>query len=274
MTEEQRLTLSIEDGIAQIRLVRPEAANSIDLAFALDFESAAKICKKVGVRVVLISGEGRHFCAGGDLKNFASSPELDSHLTELVTHLHSGITILVEMDAPLVIAVEGAVAGAGLGLVCAADIVVSGTSATYVMAYTQIGLSPDGSTTWFLPRLIGLRRALDLTLTNRVLDATEALDWGIVSRLVEDGEALNEARNIAERLAGGPIAAFGKSARLIRSSMANDLETQLNLEATNLVESAQTSDGIEGIRAFIDGRSPHFSNTGKVLGRSEGHTYL
>lgn len=220
MTEEKRLSLLIENGIAHIRLVRPQLANSIDLAFAMDLKAAAEACKRAGVGVVLISAEGRHFCAGGDVKSFADRTDLESYLEELIGHFHSAISVLVEMDAPLVVAVEGSVAGAGLGLVSAADLVVASASSTFVMAYTRLGLTPDGSTSWFLPRLIGLRRTLDLVLTNRVLDAAEALDWGLISRLVDDGAALSQSKAIAESLANGPSGAYGASARLVRDILA------------------------------------------------------
>jgi 2-(1,2-epoxy-1,2-dihydrophenyl)acetyl-CoA isomerase len=173
-------------------------------------------------------------------------------------HFHDGIVTFVEMDAPVVVAVQGAVAGAGLGLVCAADIVVAGKSATFVMAYTRLGLTPDGSSSWFLSRHVGLRRALDLTLTNRVLSADEALAWGVITRLVADDQVLKEAESIIEQLATGPTAAYGASARLLRSATGNTLRTQLSQETGALVERARAVDGLEGIRSFVERRSANF----------------
>ena len=255
----QRLDVIISDGVARIHLNRPDAANAIDLTFAKEFESAAQSCVSSHVRVVLVTAAGRQFCAGGDLKSFAKEPDVGAHLEEVTKHLHEGIAILVEMAAPVVVAVTGAAAGAGLGLVCAADIVVAGESASFVLAYSRVGLTLDGSSSWFLPRHIGLRRALDLSLTNRVLKAQEAFEWGLVSRAVADDKVLSEAEGIVTQLSRGPTAAFGASARLLRSASENTLRTHLALEAASIVERARTVDGLEGIRAFVERRPPEFS---------------
>lgn len=256
---DQRLDVVISDGVARIHLNRPGAANAIDLTFAKEFEVAAQSCLSSHVRVVLVTAAGRQFCAGGDLKSFAKESDIGAYLEEVTSHLHAGIAILVEMDAPVIVAVTGAVAGAGLGLVCAADIVVAGESASFVWAYSRVGLTPDGSSSWFLPQNIGLRRALDLSLTNRVLTAQEALDWGLVSRAVADDKVLSDAEDIVAQLAQGPTAAYGASARLLRSASENTLRTHLNLETASIVERARTADGLEGIRAFIERRPPEFN---------------
>jgi 2-(1,2-epoxy-1,2-dihydrophenyl)acetyl-CoA isomerase len=256
---DRRLDVVIDGSVARICLIRPDAANTIDLAFAQEFEAAAKACTRGRIRVVLVTAVGRQFCAGGDLKSFVDKPDLGSHLEKVTRHLHAGIATLVEMDAPVVMAVQGAVAGAGLGLVCAADIVVAGESATFVMAYTRLGLTPDGSSSWYLPQHVGLRRALDLTLTNRVLSADEALAWGVISRLVADDQVLVEAEAIVELLAAGPTAAYGASARLLRSALGNTLEAHLRAETANLAKRARAADGLEGIRAFLERRGAIFN---------------
>jgi 2-(1,2-epoxy-1,2-dihydrophenyl)acetyl-CoA isomerase len=255
---DRRLTLSIDEGVARICLIRPDAANTIDLVFAEEFETAAEACVEGRARVVLVTAVGRQFCGGGDLKSFADQADLGAHLEDVTQHFHAGIVTFVEMDAPVVVAVQGAVAGAGLGLVGAADIVVAGKSATFVMAYTRLGLTPDGSSSWFLSRHVGLRRALDLTLTNRVLSADEALAWGLITRLVTDEQVLKEAESIIEPLATGPTAAYGVSARLLRSATGNTLRTQLRQEADALVERARAVDGLEGVRSFVEKRSANF----------------
>jgi len=255
---DRRLTISIDEGIARICLIRPDAANTIDLVFAKEFQAAAEACVVDRARVVLVTAVGRQFCGGGDLKSFADQADLGAHLEEVTRHLHAGIATLVEMDAPVVMAVQGAVAGAGLGLVCAADIVVAGEAATFVMAYTQLGLTPDGSSSWYLPQHVGLRRALDLTLTNRVLSADEALAWGVITRLVVDDQVLVEAEAIVELLAAGPTAAYGASARLLRSALGNTLEEHLRAETANLAQRARAADGLEGIRSFMERRSVNF----------------
>jgi 2-(1,2-epoxy-1,2-dihydrophenyl)acetyl-CoA isomerase len=256
---DRRLNISIDEGVARICLIRPDAANTVDLVFAKEFEAAAEACVVGRARVVLVTAIGRQFCGGGDLKSFAGQSDLGAHLEEVTHHLHAGIATFVEMDAPIVIAVEGAVAGAGLGLVCAADIVVAGESATFVMAYTRLGLTPDGSSSWYLPRHVGLRRALDLTLTNRVLSADEALAWGVISRLVADDQVLADAEAIVEQLAAGPTAAYGASARLLRSALGNTLQAHLSAETATIGERARAADGLEGIRAFAERRGAIFN---------------
>jgi len=253
----QRLRLTKADGVAHIRLVRPEAANAIDLTFALEFRDAAEACAEPGTRVVMLSAEGKQFCGGGDLRSFNGQADLSAHLAEVTSHLHRGIEILVELDAPVVIAVQGPAAGAGLGLVCAGDIVIAAESARFLMAYTAAGLSPDGSSSYFLPRLVGLRRALDLTLTNRSISASEGLEWGLVSRVVADHDVAGEAASLAEALAGGPTLAFGASKRLLRSG--GDLRSHLALERETLSRCAGTADGREGVRAFAERRAARFT---------------
>jgi 2-(1,2-epoxy-1,2-dihydrophenyl)acetyl-CoA isomerase len=254
----QRLRVEIEGGVGRVTLARPDAANAIDLGFAQEFEAAALACREQNVRVVLIAAEGRFFCAGGDLKSFSAQPDLPSHLAEVTRHLHSGIATFVELDAPVVLAITGAAAGAGIGLVGAADVVVAGKSATFVMAYTAIGLSPDGSSSWFLARHLGVRRALDLTLTNRVLSASEALDWGLVSRVVGDAQVEAEAEGLVEKFSIGPTGAYGASARLIRSAGDRTLREHMAAESESIVNLSRSANGIEGIASFVERRSPHF----------------
>ena len=166
------------------------------------------------------------------------------------------------MTAPvirsLIAAGQGAAAGAGMSLVCARDLVVAGEAARFAMAYTRAGLSPDGSGTWFLPRLVGRQRALELMLTNRMLSAQEALEWGIVTRVVPDAEVEAAARKLAGELAAGPTRAYGLVKRLVLSSASESLETQMELEAAGIADSAASADGREGIAAFLGKRAPTF----------------
>ncbi|MGA7835297.1 MAG: enoyl-CoA hydratase-related protein [Acidimicrobiales bacterium] len=255
----ERLDVSIDDGVARIVLNRPTSANAIDEQFGVEFEAAAMACAEAKVRVVLISALGKQFCVGGDLKDFAGRDDIGSHLDRVTGPLHRGIATLVEADAPVIVAMRGAAAGAGLGLVCAAEIVIAGESSTFLMAYTKIGLSPDGSTSWFLARHIGLRRALDLTITNRVLSASEALAWGLVSRVVADDDLDAEAESLVDALRVGPTAAYGASARLMRSSLDRSLRDQLDAEADSIASCANGDDGREGMRAFLERRAPNFT---------------
>ena len=255
----RRLELNIEDGVARINLNRAEAANAIDLAFAQEFEAVAKTLRSGTIRVISITAAGRNFCVGGDLKSFSAEPDLGAHLDMVTEHLHEGIALMVEMDAPVVVAVNGAVAGAGLGIVCAADLVVAGESSTFLMAYTRLGLTPDGSSSWFLAQHVGLHRALDLALTNRVLNAREALDWGIVSRVVPDDMVLAEAESFVTTLATGPTAAYGAAARLLRSAQGRTLRQHLDVERSHMAERARSGDGRAGVSAFVERRDATFT---------------
>jgi 2-(1,2-epoxy-1,2-dihydrophenyl)acetyl-CoA isomerase len=162
------------------------------------------------------------------------------------------------MNAPVVAAVNGVAAGAGMSLVCAADLAIAAESAKFTMAYTRAGLAPDGSSTFFLPRLVGVRRAVELMLTSRMLSAQEALEWGIVSRVVPDAQLPAEAAALASELAAGPTGAFGTVKKLVLASAAASLETQMELEARGIADAGRSADGREGIAAFLEKRAPKF----------------
>ncbi len=254
------IDLSVRDGVAHLTFNRPEAANSITLEFARDFMYAALQCDEdPAVRAVLLSGAGKMFCAGGDLKTFAGrGDDLPRYLKEVTTYLHAGVSRLTRMDAPVLAAVHGSAAGAGMSFACAADLVLAAESARFTMAYTRAGLVPDGSSTYFLSRIVGLRRALELTLTNRVLTASEAMALGIVTRVVPDTDLLAEAGTLAAALALGPTRAFGASKRLLHAGWTGTLETQMELETRAISDIARTADAREGIAAFIAKRPPEF----------------
>jgi 2-(1,2-epoxy-1,2-dihydrophenyl)acetyl-CoA isomerase len=211
------------------------------------------------VRAVLVAGSGKMFCAGGDLKSFAArKDDLPAHLKLLTHYIHGAVSLMARMDAPVITAVNGTVAGGGLGLVFGADLVIAAESARFTMAYTRAALSPDASTSFFLPRLVGLRRALDLTLTNRVISAREALEWGIVNRVVAEGELAGAAQALAKEMADGPTAAFGAAKRLLRDSFSDTLETHLQAEARAIAERARNAEAREGISAFLEKRAPRY----------------
>jgi 2-(1,2-epoxy-1,2-dihydrophenyl)acetyl-CoA isomerase len=253
------IELDVRDGVAHLVLNRPDAANGIDLALARDLMDATlAITADDRVRAVLLTGAGARFCGGGDLKSFAGRAELPTHIREILGPLHVALAQLVRGDAPVVAAVQGSAAGAGIGLVGAADLVVAGESARFVMAYTGVGLTPDGASSWFLPRLVGLRRALELTLTNRVLSAAEALEWGLVTSVVADDVVQQEAEGLATRLAEGPTRAFAAAKRLLHTSLESTLESHLAREAEEISAAAGRPDAIEGIGAFVEKRPANF----------------
>ena len=257
----QNLTLERHDGVATLTLNRPTAANSIDLPLARELMEAAIVCDDdPETRAVIITGAGAMFCAGGDLRSFGEAGMgISSRLKELTAHLHAAISHLVRMDAPVIAAVNGMAAGAGFSLAVAADLTIASDTAGFVMAYTHAGLVPDGSSTYFLPRRIGDRRARELMLTNRRLSAVEALAWGVVNQVVSADELMPAATKLARTLAQGPTRTFGATKALLNGSFDNGLETQMELEARAIAAMSITPDGQEGIHAFLEKRKPKFS---------------
>jgi 2-(1,2-epoxy-1,2-dihydrophenyl)acetyl-CoA isomerase len=255
----ETIQLDVREGVAHLTLNRPDAANGINLALARDLMDASfAITADDRVRAVLLTGAGARFCGGGDLKSFVGQDHLPTHLRQILGPLHVAIAQLVRGDAPIVSAVQGSAAGAGIGLVGASDIVVAGESAKFVMAYTGVGLTPDGASSWFLPRLVGLRRAVELTLTNRVLSAAEALDWGLITTVVPDGDVFDEAAAAAARLAAGPTRALAAAKRLLHTSLEDTFESHLAREAEEIAAASARRDGHEGIASFVDKRPPQF----------------
>jgi 2-(1,2-epoxy-1,2-dihydrophenyl)acetyl-CoA isomerase len=254
------LLFDVRENVAHITLSRPEAANAINLELAKELMYAAMQCDEDPlIRAVLIKGSGPLFCAGGDVKSFAEKgDDLSNYLKELTTYLHGAMSYLVRMDPPVVAAVHGSAAGAGMSLACACDMTFAAESARFTMAYTRIGLTPDGGATYTLTRLVGLKRMLELALTNRLLSAEEALQWGIVTRVLPEKDLIKEATALAGRLAAGPTKAFGATKRLLQSGLSESFEGQMKNESRSISEMARTTDGREGISAFLGKCTPNF----------------
>ncbi len=257
----QTLNFSIEDQVAIITLNRPDSANGIDLTMAQELMDAAIFCEgNEDVRAVLLTGTGKMFSAGGDLKSFAEfGDQTAAKIKELMVYMHSAISRFERMPQPMVIAVNGTAAGAGFSIACSGDIVLAADSAKFTMAYTAAGLSPDGGASYYLPRLIGLRKTQELMLTNRLLSAEEAKDWGILTDVVAADELYETALKQAKRLAAGPTQAFGSVKSLLSATFQESLETQLENEAQGMGAMTTTADGLEGINAFVEKRRPNFS---------------
>ncbi len=261
MSDFETLEFAISDGVATITLNRPDAANGLNMAMGRELMLAAIRCDEdTSIRAVLLKANGKMFCAGGDLKSFAAyGDEISSAIKELTTYLHAAVSRFARMKAPLIIAVNGMAAGAGFSLAVTGDLVLAAESAKFTMAYTAAGLSPDGSSSYFLPRLIGLRRTQELMLTNRRLSAAEALDWGLITRLVDDEQLADEALKVAQQFAQGPTNAFSTVKKLLLTSSENSLETQMELEARGIAAMTTTEDGREGITAFTEKRVPTYT---------------
>jgi 2-(1,2-epoxy-1,2-dihydrophenyl)acetyl-CoA isomerase len=211
-----------------------------------------------GVGCVLLRAEGTNFCVGGDVRAFAAAPEPGKFLGELASVVHDAVLGLVEGPAPVVAAVNGWAAGAGMSLAACADITLAAESARFRSAYSAIGLSPDCGLTWTLPRLIGRGRAADLMLTNRAVGAAEAASTGLVARVVADDALLPEAQALAAELASGPAAAFGRIRHLLDASDGSTLADQLSAEAASIAACADGPEGRAGVAAFTAGRKPVF----------------
>jgi 2-(1,2-epoxy-1,2-dihydrophenyl)acetyl-CoA isomerase len=251
----------IDDHIARITINRPKSYN------ALNLESMKELCDIVNrcgsdrsVRAVLVTGSGaKAFCAGGDVASFAEDPEtVDQLLKEITGFFHMAVSRLAWMEVPVIAAINGVAAGAGLSLATCCDLAIAADNAVFTSAYTQIGLTPDGSATYYLPRLIGRRRAMELFLTNRVLNAQEALDWGLVNRVVPQAELTVEAEKLARQLASGPTQAYGGVKKLMQLSANDTLESQMERETRQIAALSRTPDGLEGVRAFVEKRKAGF----------------
>lgn len=260
MTDFTTLLYQVENGVAQITLNRPGAANCLNIPMAHELLQAAIVANgDPNVRAVVLTGSGKMFCAGGDLASFAGMGEKVSNgLREITAYLHSAIATFAAMDAPLITAINGTAAGAGFSLAIMGDFAITAQSAKFTLAYTGAGLSPDGSSTYYLPRLVGVRRARELMITNRVLSAEEAEQWGLVNQVVEDEEVLATATAQAARLAKGPTLAYGQIKKLLNASLQNSLESQMQMETEGIAGMAASNDGKEGIAAFLEKRKPEF----------------
>ena len=254
----------IRGHVAYITLNRPDAANAIDAEFARQLDQVALRCaENAEVRAVLMTGAGRMFCGGGDLKAFAAQPhqQLPAYLKSVTLYFHQAIHRFARMRAPLVVAVNGNAGGGGMSLALAGDIVLAAESARFTMAYTHVGLTPDGSSTYTLPRLIGLRRAAELMLTNRALSAREAEQMGLVTRAVPDADLRQQSEALVQELSQAATHAFGGVKRLLYSSGTASLAEQMELETEWIAEMARRRDAHEGIRAFLEKRAPKFTGS-------------
>jgi 2-(1,2-epoxy-1,2-dihydrophenyl)acetyl-CoA isomerase len=252
----------VQDGaVTTITLNRPEAANGMNDTMTRELaEAAARADNTAQTKVVVITGAGRFFCAGGDLKAMATSPLGPGPFVKgIADDLHRAISTFARMDAVVITAVNGTAAGAGFSLAASGDLVLASDKASFTMAYTKAGLSPDGSASYYLPRLIGVRRTQELMLTNRTLPAAEALQWGLINE-VTDGDSLSRrTAELADQIASGARGSNAAVKKLVLASFGNDIETQMALEATLIAENADGADGKEGISAFLNKRAPNFA---------------
>ena len=245
---------------AIITLNRPEAANGLNIEMAKELAEAANlVASDDRIKVVTLTAEGRFFCAGGDVQSmYDESERAGDAVMDIAGPLHEAISAFSAMDAVLICAVNGTAAGAGFSLAVSADLVVASEAAKFTMAYSKIGLSPDGSSSFYLPRLIGLRRTQELMYTNRVLSAQEALEWSLVNFVVPVDDLSAKSEELAGVFASGSKHSNASIKRLLREQEHATLSSQLDLECQLIGACADGQDGKEGVASFIEKRKPTF----------------
>ncbi len=250
--------LEKSDGVATITMNRPEVYNSFNGVLATEVKAALLDCKEdESVRAIVLTGAGKAFCAGQDLQEIIgeNAPSLSSILTERLNPL---VELIREIEKPIIAAVNGVAAGAGANIALVCDVTIAKESASFIQAFSKIGLIPDSGGTYFLPRLIGPQRAMALMITGDKLPATEAEKIGLIYKAVEDGAFYEEVDNFAKRLAKMPTKAIGLTKRALNYSFDNTLERQLAIEDNLQSEASLTEDFKEGVAAFVEKRHPIF----------------
>jgi 2-(1,2-epoxy-1,2-dihydrophenyl)acetyl-CoA isomerase len=249
-----------DGAVATIRLNRPDRLNAIDADAAhLLLDACHRAEREDGLRALVLAGEGRAFLAGGDVGAFHEAGDgVQEHVRGLIGLLEESVTVLDRLRMPVVVRVQGAVAGAGMSLMLAGDVVVAADDTKLAFAYSSIGTTPDGGLSWSLPRAVGQVRAMAIALLGEPIEAEEALRLGIVTKVVPRDELEAATAKVAGRLAAGPTRAFARTRELLRSSWRHTLTEQLALERQSFVASAGTEDFREGVAAFVERRRPDF----------------
>ncbi|HST83162.1 MAG TPA: enoyl-CoA hydratase-related protein [Kineosporiaceae bacterium] len=260
-----RVSAARNGRLLTITLDRPNANNAMDDVAGRALAACAREATGPDVGAVLLRASGRNFSVGGDLRSFAQGADgldgMPERVRTTVEAAHEAILALADLDIPVVSALQGWVAGIGISLGCCADVVIAGESTQFRSAYTGIGFTPDGGLTWLLPRLVGPARAADFVLSNRALTATEALAWGLVTRVVPDSDLDWTAEELAQSLADGPAHAQAKALRLLRRERREDLVRALTAEAESVIAQSASSEGREGVAAFFAKRPPNFHSS-------------
>ena len=254
---DQPVRTGTDGDVWRVTLDSPATGNAVDPAMAAALGAALR-ARPPQTRAVLLLAEGERFCVGGDVRGFAAAEDPGAGVGRLAADWHEVVRALLAAPVPVVAGVHGAVAGAGVGLLGACDVVVCARSTRIRPAYGAIGFSPDGGTSWTLAHALGPARALDLTLTDGALDAAEAQACGLVARVVADGDLRDTAVALARTLAAGPVRAMVRTRALVRGAVVRTLDEHLDAEARLIAESAADPEGREGVRAFVEKRRPDF----------------
>ena len=250
----------VEEGkIALVSYNRPEALNALNTQFAKDLgEVVDQLNEDEKIRAVLVTGKGRAFCAGGDLAEFRAAEDPKKFIHDLAGSVHKSVLKIREMNAPWIAAINGACFGVGLSLACCCDLRIASSEATFSVGFTGVGLAPDSSLLYYLPKIVGLTKATEMALLNMSLSAEEALKIELLSKVVEPEKLAEEAFGIAKKLASMPTVALGMDKKMLDASFSDTLEQHLDLELECVSESAGTADFQEGCAAFFERRKPDF----------------
>jgi 2-(1,2-epoxy-1,2-dihydrophenyl)acetyl-CoA isomerase len=256
----QSVLLRVEEGVATLSFNRPQAMNAMDGEMMIQFRAAAELVESdEAVRVVVLRGEGPGFIAGGDVRVFHQHlAELPQLIVRWGRELHFAIQALRRMGKPVVASVHGACAGAGFSILCATDLAIAADDARFSLAYANLGTSPDGGSSFFLPRLVGYKKAMELTLLPDLFDAATAQSLGLLNWVVPAAELAQQTARIAQRLANGPGRAYEEAKHLLNDSLGRSMETQMEEELFAFARCARTQDFGEGVAAFVEKRKPHF----------------
>ncbi len=258
----ETIQLEMRGAVAVITLNRPESLNALTTKVAQEFRAGVPEVREHGARAIVLTGAGRAFCAGGDLREMRIMAEregkVEAFFDEPLRLLNECILIIRRSPLPFIAAVNGAASGGGCNLALACDLVVAGASARFNQAFIKVGLSPDCGGTFILPRLVGWKRATELMMTGEVISAGRALEMGMINAVVPDADLMVHALEMAEKLAQSPTAAIGRIKELLEASATNDYGGQLELERKAQIQSGLTKDFREGVTAFIEKRTPKF----------------
>lgn len=253
----------LSGSVATIHMNRPDALNALSLQLSKDLKAAVEKAMTDEVRAVVLTGSGRAFCSGGDLREMQAMGELEGNIEAFLDSplkaLHDVILLIRETPIPFIAAVNGVCAGAGTNFALACDLVLAADDASFNEAFVRIGLSPDCGGTFFLPRVVGEKIAAELFMTGGTVDAKRAAEIGMINRVVPATDLLLEAGKLAAQLAAGPTGSYGRIKRMLNATFSNTLREQLDLEAECQLESGRDNDFKEGVAAFFEKRHPKFT---------------